>query len=99
MYTIAHSPEIVAKETLATMKFAAEDVLPLPAQKQWRRQEAERATTLGNGYRGKVDIYFQTAEGETKRVYTTVWANDAEHISLKAGTAIPLRSVIGFDFY
>ncbi|GAA4006662.1 hypothetical protein GCM10022408_18100 [Hymenobacter fastidiosus] len=99
MNTFAHCPEIVAKENLSTLKFAVEDVLLLPAQKQWRRFEAERATTLGNGYHGKVDIYFQTADGATKRVYTTVWANDAEHISLKSGAAIPLRSVLGFDFY
>ncbi|PJJ60144.1 hypothetical protein [Hymenobacter chitinivorans] len=99
MHTLEQSPEIVAKEVISTFRFSATDVLPLPAQQQWRRYEAERATTLGNGYHSKVDIYFQTADGRTKRVYTTVWACDAEHLTLKSGGALPLRAVVGFDFY
>ncbi|TGE28848.1 hypothetical protein [Hymenobacter metallicola] len=99
MQTLEQSPELVAKENLGTLRFPAHDVLSLPAQRQWRRYEAERATTLGNGYHSKVDIYFQTATGETKRLYTTVWACDSEYLTLKSGAALPLRSVVGFDFY
>ncbi|TGE20078.1 hypothetical protein [Hymenobacter elongatus] len=99
MHALVQSPEIVAKEIIGSLRFSAHDVLSLPAQQQWRRYEAERATTLGNGYHSKVDIYFQTADGETKRVYTTVWACDAEYLTLKSGASLPLRAVVGFDFY
>lgn len=99
MLTLEQSSETIAKESVVNLRFPASDVLSHTADKQWRRYEAERATTLGNGYHGKVDIYFQTADGSVKRVYTTVWACDSEFITLKSGASIPLRSVLGFDFY
>jgi hypothetical protein len=99
MHTLEQSPEIVAKEDIGSLRFSSLDVLPLPAQQQYRRYEAERATTLGNGYHSKVDIYFQTADGQTKRMYTTIWACDAEYLTLKSGASLPLRAVVGFDFY
>ncbi len=99
MFTVAQNTETIAKESLRHCRFSAEDVLPLLADRQVRRYSAERATTLGNGYHGKVDIYFQTADGAVKRVQTTVWATDADFLTLKAGASLPLRSVLGFDFY
>jgi hypothetical protein len=99
MLTLEQSSEIINKEQIEGLHFSHEDVLSLPADRQWRQHEAERAATLGNGYHGKVDIYFQTADGSVKRVYTTVWAADAEYLTLKSGASIPLRAVLGFDFY
>lgn len=89
----------VEKEALPTLRFAPADVLATTPERQRRRYDADRATALGNAYHGKVDIYFQTADGATHRVATTVWAADAEHLTLKAGMALPLRAVHGFDFY
>ena len=68
-----------------------------PAQR--RRVDADRAVTLGNAYHGKLDIYFQTSDGHAKRVATTVWASDTDHLTPKSGTSLPLRAVLGFDFY
>ncbi|SET45641.1 hypothetical protein SAMN04487998_1882 [Hymenobacter actinosclerus] len=99
MFEMKQNAETVTKESLRNCRFATEDVLPAVADRQIRRYSAERATTLGNGYHGKVDIYFQTADGTTKRVQTTVWATDADFLTLKAGASLPLRSVLGFDFY
>lgn len=70
-----------------------------PVAIKHRRHEAERATSLGNNYQGKLDIYFRTADGSTKRVYTTVWATHEEYLTLKSGITMPLRAVLGFDFY
>lgn len=98
MFSIAQNTETVAKESLREYRFSTEDVLSSLADRQVRRYSAERATTLGNGYHGKVNIYFQTADGAAKRVQTTVWATDADFLTLKAGTSLPLRSVLGFDF-
>ena len=91
--------EIVEKEDLGTMRFAHEDVLTDQFARQRRRVDADRATTLGNAYHGKLEIYFQLADGTAKRVATTVWAADSDHLTLKSGLALPLRAVLGFDFY
>lgn len=91
--------ETVEKEALPSLHFASEDVLTDQAARERRRADAERATRLGNAYHGKLDIFFQTADGQTKRVQTSVWGAHAEYISLKAGITLPLRAVLGFDFY
>ncbi|GAB3586879.1 hypothetical protein [Hymenobacter daeguensis] len=96
---VAASIEIVEKEDIATLHFDHDDVLPTPEARQRRRADADRAVTLGNAYHGKLDIYFKTADGATKRMATTVWAADAEHLTLKSGASLPLRAVLGFDFY
>jgi hypothetical protein len=91
--------EVVTRETISTLRFPHHDVLSTLSERQQRRWQAERAVVLGNGYQGKVDIYFQTFDGSTKRIHTTVWASDPEYLSLKSGKALPLRAVLGFDFY
>ncbi|RSK33242.1 hypothetical protein [Hymenobacter metallilatus] len=91
--------ETLDKEVIPTLRFAAQDVLTDPVAVKRRRHDAERAATLGNAYHGKLDIYFQTADGATKRVYTTVWATHEEYLTLKSGISLPLRAVLSFDFY
>ncbi|UYZ64322.1 hypothetical protein [Hymenobacter weizhouensis] len=103
MLTELHLPdsavELVEKELIPQLRFAPDDVLTDPEAIKRRRWEAERATTLGNAYHGKLDIYFQTADGSIKRVYTTVWAAHEEYLTLKSGIALPLKAVLSFDFY
>ncbi|MBO2009306.1 hypothetical protein [Hymenobacter negativus] len=96
---VATSIEIVEKEDITNLQFDHEDVLTDLAARQSRRADADRAVTLGNAYHGKLDIYFKTADGATKRMATTVWAADADHLTLKSGASLPLRAVLGFDFY
>lgn len=91
--------DTVEKEYLSHLNFPAEDVLDSTEQRRQRQHDANRATILGNNYQGKLDIYFKTADGSSHRVYTTVWANSNEHLTLKSGTSLPLRAVMGFDFY
>ena len=91
--------EIVEKEDITAMQFGHDDVLTDEAARQHRRVDADRAATLGNAYHGKLDIYFQTADGGAKRVATTVWAADSDYLTLKSGASLPLRAVLGFDFY
>ena len=92
------SIETIEKEVIPTLHFPTEDVLTDPLEVKRRRFDAERAATLGNAYHGKVNIYFRTADGATKRLQTTVWATDADYLTLKAGNFLPLRCVLGFDF-
>ncbi len=90
--------ETVEKETLSTLIFAHDEVLTSAEERAHRRHDAERATTLGNAYHNKLSIYFRTADGATKRVNTTIWAADEEHLTLKSGALIPLRAVLRFEF-
>ena len=91
--------DTVEKDTLPTLVFPSDDVLDSVEKRCLRQMDANRATALGNNYQGKLDIYFKTADGAAHRVYTTVWATTNEHLALKSGTNLPLRAVVGFDFY
>ncbi|QKG56074.1 hypothetical protein GKZ68_05125 [Hymenobacter sp. BRD128] len=91
--------ETVEKESIPSLRFSQEDVLTDKTQLERRRADAERAARLGNAYHGKLDIFFQTADSQTKRVQTTVWSAHPEYLTLKAGIMLPLRAVLGFDFY
>ena len=91
--------ETVEKERIPPLRFPQDDVLTDKAALEHRRVDAERASRLGNAYQGKLDIFFQTADGQPKRVQTTVWGAHPEYLTLKAGIMLPLRAVLGFDFY
>ncbi len=60
-------------------------------------KKLENALRLGNGFKGKVNIIFQTQEG-TKRVETTVWALTELSLQLKSGIMIPLKSLIDIEY-
>jgi hypothetical protein len=81
--------ETIEKESIPTLRFPQEDVLTDKDALERRRADAERASRLGNAYHGKLDIFFQTA----------VWGAHTEYLTLKAGIMLPLRAVLGFDFY
>lgn len=90
--------ETVEKEVIPTLHFPQEDVLTDKAQLARRRADAERASRLGNNHHGKPDIFFQTADGQIKRVQAAVWGAHTDYLTLKAGIMLPLRAVLGFDF-
>ncbi|WP_162051976.1 hypothetical protein [Pontibacter pamirensis] len=99
MNTMTNPIPLVEKEQLPSFSFAQEDVLADLAARNKRRWDLSRATSLGNAYRGKVEITFQTADGEKKRVDTTVWTVDDQFMVLKAGRYIPINSVLGVEFF
>ncbi len=90
--------ETLEKEVIPTLLFSSDDVLASSEERQQRHAAAERATRLGNAHHGKVDIFFKTADGQTKRVQTSVWAAHTLHITLKSGVTLPVRAILGFDF-
>lgn len=90
--------QLIEKESIPTLHFPSDDVLTDPADQEQRRHDAERATTLGNAYHNKVSIYFQTDDGATKYVNTSVWAAHEQYLTLKAGITLPLRAVLRFSF-
>lgn len=63
---------------------------------QWLDQ-LRYAVRLGNEFKGKSVITFETSQGP-RRVETTVWSLTDHYLTLKGGTAIPLNSVTDVHF-
>ncbi|NGF57745.1 hypothetical protein G5B00_14595 [Parapedobacter sp. SGR-10] len=55
------------------------------------------AQRLGNEFKAKVCIVFQTDDGP-KRVETTVWSLTDKYIQIKNGVLIPLSSIISVEY-
>jgi len=85
--------EEINKEQVSAFSFPAGDVLMDQDLKKNRLRALHHATSLGNLERGKVRIRFVTAEGP-KEVFTTIWHHSDEHVVLKGGKAIPVRSIV-----
>ncbi|MFC5272006.1 hypothetical protein [Adhaeribacter terreus] len=99
MEYIITSPELIEKELIPNLRFNREDILITPEDKKRRLYDIHRATLLGNAYHGKVDIFFMTADGEQKRVNTTIWDYDKEYVILKSGSSLPITAINGVEFY
>lgn len=85
--------ELIEKEQVSNYSFPADDVLTDKDQIKIRLASLEKAALLGNGYKGKVKIIFQTTEG-LKAVETTVWQASEDNILLKGSTRIPIHAVV-----
>ncbi len=68
------------------------DVLTADVDKKHRNRMLYLAMILGNGYKSKVQITFETIDGP-RRVETTVWATTERNVMLKGGITIPVNSI------
>lgn len=84
--------ELIEKEEVINYHFAVAD----PKDVHITKEKLERAVRLGNEFKSKTYITFQTDEGP-KRIETTVWTLTDEFIQIKGGVSIPLRSLIDID--
>ena len=87
-----------APELIARMHFAETDVLPTDNERRQRAVAASRAAVLGSTYRGKLALYFLTADGAQHRLQACVWAVDDDFLVLQTGAALPLRAVLRLEF-
>ncbi|MFD1770602.1 hypothetical protein [Sphingobacterium suaedae] len=55
------------------------------------------AQRLGNEFKSKTTIVFQTEDGP-KRIETTVWSLTEQYLQIKGGVLIPLKAIIEIDF-
>ena len=62
----------------------------------WRK-ELTYAMRLGNEFKGKTNITFETTQGPCS-VDTTVWSVTDNYLQLKGGLTIPLKSIIEVHF-
>ncbi len=69
---------------------------PEDNSRHWYKELAY-AVRLGNEFKGKTAITFQTSEG-SKTVETTVWSVTENYLQLKGGISIPLNSIIDIHF-
>jgi hypothetical protein len=61
------------------------------------KQELSYAVRLGNEFKGKTTITFETSEG-LRTVQTTVWSLTDKYIVLKGGVTVPLNSIVEVHF-
>lgn len=55
------------------------------------------AQRLGNEFKSKVAIAFNTVDGPM-RIETTVWSLTENYIQIKSGVLIPLASIISVEY-
>lgn len=63
---------------------------------RWK-QELSYAERLGNEFKGKATITFETTQG-ARTVQTTVWSLTENYIVLKGGITVPLNSITEVHF-
>lgn len=83
---------LIAKEDIGQYRIVPAFVDRSPF---WMNQ-LQYSCRLGNEFKGKTVITFETSRGP-RAVQTTVWSVTDNHVTLKGGVEIPLNSVI--DLY
>ncbi|GGK64801.1 hypothetical protein ACD591_01595 [Rufibacter glacialis] len=91
--------QLIEKEMIPRLQFGPDDVLQDKEQKVKRQHSLERASLLGNGYQGKVELTFQVASGEVLRMQTTIWQADKEFTTIKSGVTLPTHAILGVEFF
>lgn len=85
--------ELIEKEAIDVSKIIAAET-PLSDELINRLTSAQR---LGNEFKAKATITFNTTEGH-KRVSTTVWSVTEKYIQLKNNIHIPIKCIVDIDF-
>lgn len=85
--------ELIEKESIDISKIVSAD----QNHTEELRDKLNSAQRLGNEFKSKADITFNTTEGP-KTVNTTVWSVTERYLQLKSGVHIPLSSLIDIDF-
>lgn len=83
-------PREIKKEIISTLPFHMHKTIQ---QHPRLMEQIKHATRLGNGYRGKVTIYFEDDEG-LKCVNTTIWSYGAKFICLKGGVWLSINRIV-----
>ena len=85
--------ELIEKEEVRNYKFldAPKDEVTVEANK------LNGAVRLGNEFKSKAYITFQTDQGP-KKIETTVWSVTDKFLQIKNGGLIPLKSLIDIQY-
>lgn len=88
-------PELISKESIPGLSFESKRPFSDSISEEMDRKIFQ-AMVMGNTYRKKVTITFNTDEG-VKQVETTVWGTTNRGLLLKNGIRIPLGSIIDIE--
>ncbi|NHN27825.1 hypothetical protein FIA58_019275 [Flavobacterium jejuense] len=82
----------IDKEFISSLHFPSTEVLAEKDQVIQRKNDLERALTLGNLEHLKIKIYFED-DTSVKMTETTIWGVTDNRIILKQGVVIPLNRI------
>ena len=84
--------ELIDKELITSLNFPKEDVLEDKEDIAERRNNLDRALSLGNLEHVKIKIYFED-DTSKRMVETTIWGVTDERVILKQGVVIPVNRI------
>ena len=84
--------ELIDKELIASLNFPKSDVLEDKEDIAERRNDLDRALSLGNLEHVKIKIYFED-DISKKMVETTIWGVTDSRVILKQGVVIPVNRI------
>lgn len=84
--------ELIDKEIIALLNFTKSDVLEDKDEISSRKNELDRALSLGNLEHVKIKIYFEDDKSK-KMVETTIWGVTDNRVILKQGVVIPVNRI------
>jgi hypothetical protein len=84
--------ELIDKEIIALLNFPKSDVLEDKDEITSRKNELDRALSLGNLEHVKIKIYFEDDKSK-KKVETTIWGVTDSRVILKQGVVIPVNRI------
>lgn len=84
--------ELIDKEIIALLNFPNSDVLEDKDEISSRKNELDRALSLGNLEHVKIKIYFEDDKSK-KMVETTIWGVTDNRVILKQGVVIPVNRI------
>lgn len=87
---------LIPKEEVSKYKFVPHDVLTTDEERKERFSKLQKAMLLGNGYKAKVKITFETNEGHRK-IETTVWEASEDQVMIKSDMMIPIHAIVDVE--
>lgn len=84
--------DLIDKEVIPTLNFPKDEVLGDKVAISSRKNDLDRALSLGNLEHVKIKIYFED-DASKKMVETTIWGVTEERVILKQGVIIPVNRI------
>ena len=84
--------ELIDKELIASLNFPKSDVLEDKEDISGRKNDLDRALSLGNLEHVKIKIYFED-DMSKKMVETTIWGVTDSRVILKQGVVIQVNRI------
>lgn len=84
--------ELIDKEAIKSLNFPKSDVLEDKEDITDRKNDLDRALSLGNLEHVKIKIYFED-DTSKKLVETTIWGVTDNRVILKQGVVIPVNRI------